>query len=337
MQAEAILDLKLRHLAKLEEVKIRGEQTELAAEKATLEQTLSSKTTLKALVKKELKADVKTFGDARKSPLMARDLAKVMDYSKRTVAEPITVVLSEKGWVRAGKSHEVDPQNIAYKAGDAYKAHALGTSDQSAVFLDSNGRAYALAAASLPSIRGHGEPLTSRVTPEDGAKFIAVIMEEQTANYLLIANSGYGFIVPFAELLSKNRKGKAIVTLATGAELLAIQAVPEKTDGVQVALVSRDGKLLIFSLQEVPMLAKGKGKKLFAITQQEFAQGIGKIVAATVLPKGYSLRITTAKRNSVIKHDVLKEYVGEAGQKGRKLGKDCQNVMSISAVKEGKS
>lgn len=329
IQVDAILDLKLRNLAKLEEVKIASEQDELAKEKAMLEKTLSSTSTLKSLVKKELKEDLKTFGDIRRSPIITRSEAKTIDYNKRAVAEPITIVLSNKGWIRAGKSHEVDPQSISYKSGDEYKAHVLGQSDQNVVFMDSTGRAYTLSANTIPSIRGHGEPLTSRVTPADGSTFETVIMGNAADRYLVISNAGYGFIVTFDDLISKNRKGKGIVSLSKGAKLLVALLLPENIKQGKVAIVSNDGKLLIFNLDEVPQLPKGKGKKLFGITSKEFEEHTGAIIAAAILQQQANLQIYAGKRKGLIKNSDLQYYLGEAGQRGRKLPKELQKVDSI--------
>lgn len=331
-QVDAILDLKLRNLAKLEEIKISAEQDELSKERASIEKTLSSTSNLKSLVKQELTEDLTIFGDARRSIIVSRAEAKLIDFNKRVAAEPITVVLSNKGWIRAAKSHDLDPKSIAYKAGDEYKAHALGQSDQSVIFLDSDGRAYTLPANTLPSVRGHGEPLTSRITPADGATFEAVLMGNIKDRYLVVSNAGYGFIVTVDELLSKNRKGKGIVSLSKGAKLLAVKLVPENIKHGLVAVVSNDGKLLLFDLATIPALPKGKGKKLFGIETKEFEAAVEKIIAVAILKKNSSLQIYTDKRKGLIKSIDLPYYIGEAGQKGRKLPKELQKVISIEVM-----
>lgn len=334
VQADAILDLKLRHLAKLEEQKIAGEQKELSEEKAMLEKILGSTRSLKTLIKKELKADIKEFGDKRKSAIVARTEAKTIEYNKRVVLEPMTVVLSNKGWVRAGKGHDIDAENILYKSGDEYKAHALGKSDQNVVFLDTTGRAYTLLANTLPSIRGYGEPITGRITPPDGATFVSVIMGDEKDKYLAMSNSGYGFVVPFADLLSKNKKGKAIVSTGKDSVLLSVELIPGATKNVRIALVSKEGKLLLVDVTVIPELAKGKGRKLFGINSKDFAARKDEIVACAVLKPQASLRIYAGKRKKILKTTDLKSYIGEPGQKGRKLPKELQKVTKIEVVSE---
>ena len=295
---------------------------------------MASASNLKAVVKKELKEDLKMFGDARRSSIVVREEAKVIDYHKHVAVEPITIVLSNKGWIRAGKSHEVDTANILYKTGDEYKAHALGQSDQSVVFMDSDGRAYTLQANTLPSIRGYGEPLTGRVTPASGATFTAVIMGNAADRYLVLSNAGYGFITTFDNLLSKNKKGKGVVSLDKGAKLLAVKLLPDNIKAGKVAMVSNDGKLLIIDLAAAPELPKGKGRKLFGITNKEFIDHTGEVIAVAILPAQSKLQIHTSKRKSILKSADLQSYAGEANQRGRKLPKELQKVIALEAINE---
>lgn len=331
-QVEAILELKLRNLAKLEEIKITGEQATLAKEQLKLEKLLASNSSLKKLVKAELTEDIEKFGDSRISAIVPAKEAKAMDYNKRLIAEPITVILSSKGWVRAGKTHEVDPQQILYKSGDNYQAHALGQSDQNAVFLTTDGRAYTILANTLPSIRGYGEPLTSRVAPADGANFVAVIMGNNTDLYLLMTNTGYGFLVTFAELFSKNKKGKGIISLGKNAKLATVQAVTAFYQHGNIAMVSNTGHLLLFPLTSVPILAKGKGKKLFALANKA-AIAEEQITAVTMLQAKASLRLITKKHKKVILAAAeLKKYCAEVGHKGKKLPKELLDVVKLEEV-----
>jgi topoisomerase-4 subunit A len=271
------------------------------------------------------------FGDSRRSSIVLRNEAKVIDYNKRVTAEPITVVLSSKGWVRAGKGHDVDPISMLYKAGDEHKAHALGQSDQNAVFIDSDGRAYSILANILPSIRGYGEPLTSKVTPADGATFVSVIMGNPTDRYLILTSTGYGFIVTFEDLLSKNRKGKGIVSLSLGAKVLIVKPITNVGANCKIAIVSSEGKLLIFPLDVVPILAKGKGKKLLGLQNKDISH-IETIVALAILRSNAKLQICTNKRKIILNAKDLESYYGEAGQKGYKLPKELQNVISLEEI-----
>jgi topoisomerase IV subunit A len=329
-QAEAILDLKLRHLAKLEEIKIKAEQKDLAEERENLQLTLNSTKRLKTLIKKELKEDIKTHGDHRLSPIVAREEAKALVATISVPVDPVTVILSSKGWVRAGKGHELDPEELSYKAGDEYKSHVLGKTNQAVVFFDSHGRAYTIMAHALPSARGYGEPLTGRVTPEPGAVFTDLLMADvDSQKILLITTAGYGFITQFSELLGKNKKGKAIVNLATGASLLNPIIMPAQADDLSIALCSSDGKMLVASIAEIPILSKGKGKKLFGITPNEFAEKDIKIVAATLFSKGQKLTVVTGRKKLELGGRELKKYQGQLGQRGSKLPKGCQKVKQL--------
>ncbi|HNC70645.1 MAG TPA: DNA gyrase subunit A, partial [Pseudomonadales bacterium] len=264
-QAEAILELKLRHLAKLEEMKIRGEQAELATERDALQKTLGSEARLTALIRKELLAVAEEFGDARRSPLVEREEARAYSETELVSSEPVTVVLSEKGWIRAAKGLDVDGTKLSYKAGDGFLCAVQGRSSQPVVLLDSTGRSYALAAHALPSARGQGEPLTGRINPPSGARFMGALMGDDANLYLFASDAGYGFVVRLADLLTKNRAGKAVLTLPEGAEVLAPVRVHDAARDLLVA-VSNEGRMLVFPVAELPMLARGKGNKIMGIS-----------------------------------------------------------------------
>lgn len=326
IQTDAILDLKLRHLAKLEEVKISAEQKELSTERLDIEQTLNSDSKLKALIKKEIIEDVAKYGDKRRSPIKVRDEAKVLDISTKAPDEAMTVILSDKGWIRAGKGHEIDPFSLSYKTGDSYRSHALSRSNDQVAFIDSNGRSYSLLVSSLPSVRGYGEPLTSKLTPESGASFTSLLAAKEDQKVLLVSNAGYGFFVPFSELLVKNRKGKHLVSLTVGATLLPAVVVPSETkiEDLSVLIVSSDQKFLIFPAKEIPEMAKGKGRKLFGISQQAFESKESLVIGVYLLEKKSKLSLTAGKKEVILTPEDLKHYVGEPAQRGAKLPKNMQ-------------
>jgi topoisomerase-4 subunit A len=326
IQADAILDLKLRSLAKLEEITINAEKKDLDAERKTIEQTLNSSQKLTDLVKKEIAQDIKDFGDKRRSPIAVREEAKVLEITTKAPDEPMTVILSDKGWVRAGKGHDIDPLTQTYKSGDGYKAHVKTRSNDQVIFLDSNGRAYSLAVSVLPSMRGYGDPLTAHLSPESGAEFTAVLAGNNEQRALLAANTGYGFIVKYEELISKNRKGKGIMNLGTDAKLLPAAPIPEgqAIKDLSLALLSSDHRLLIIAADTVPEMAKGKGKKLFGISGQAFANKESLLIAAVWVPKKAALVLSSGKKQVTLKGADLQHYYGEAGHRGSKLPKNMQ-------------
>ncbi len=323
IQADAILDLRLRHLARLEEMKIRGEQEALDAERADLEKTLGSKTRLKRLVRAELVADAEKYGDDRRSPLVSRESAQAMDETALLSSEPVLVVLSEKGWVRAAKGHDIDPATLGYKAGDGFLAAAPGRANQSAYFIDTHGRVYALPAHTLPSARGQGEPLTGRLNPPDGALFAGVMAGVDDALWLLATDAGYGFVARLGDLFTRNKAGKAVLTVPKGASVLAPAPVGEAGDG-QIVAVTTEGHMLAFPLGELPQLARGKGIKLIGIPKGK--GGEERVRAVVVVPPGGSLKIHAGQRHTVLKSRDLEHYAGERGRRGLKLPQGFRRV-----------
>jgi topoisomerase-4 subunit A len=330
-QAEAILELKLRHLARLEEMKIRTEQDELSREREGLEQTLGSARRLKRLVRDELLADAEVYGDARRSPIMAREPAQAMDETALVSAEPVTVVISQKGWVRAAKGHEVDPLTLSYKAGEGFQAAARGRSNQLAVFLDSTGRCYALPAHGLPSARGQGEPLTGRLNPPNGAGFIGVMMGAAEDRYLLATDTGYGFVCRLGDMVSRNRAGKAVLTVPAGARVLPPMRVADGERTRIVALTSA-GHMLVTPLVGLPQLARGKGNKIIGIPAAQLKAREEFVVALALIAEGERLVIHCGKRHKAVKGAELDEYAGERGRRGRKLPRGCQKVDAVEVM-----
>ncbi len=329
-QADYILDTKLRQLARLEEMKIRAEQEELAAEREQLEKTLGSKARLKTLVKKELLADAEEYGDARRSPIVERAAAQALDETALISAEPITIVLSEKGWVRAAKGHEVDAAGLNYKAGDGFKAAAQGRSNQLAVFLDASGRSYSIPAHTLPSARGQGEPLTGRVTPPDAAAFVDVLSGKGSDRFLLASDAGYGFVTQLENMYAKNKSGKALLRLPKGARVLhACRVNDVKTD--RIVAVTTEGRMLVIPLSELPEMAKGKGNKIIGIPSARVANREEFVVDIAVIPAGGSLTIYSGKRHLTLKPKDIEHYAGERGRRGAKLPRGFQRVDSIVA------
>jgi topoisomerase-4 subunit A len=329
-QAEAILELKLRHLAKLEEMKIRGEQDELAKERDALEKTLSSEARLKTLVKKELIADAEGYGDARRSPLVERAAAQALDETALVGVEPLTVVLSEKGWVRAGKGHDLDPTGLSYKAGDGYKDAARGKSNQLATFIDSTGRSYSLPAHTLPSARGQGEPLSGRVNPIAGAAFESVLMGEDEELVLLASDAGYGFVAKLSDLHARNKAGKNVLNLPSGARVLPPQRVGDYASDF-IAAATNDGRLLVFPLSELPQMPRGKGNKIIGIPANKAALREEYVVAAAVIPADGAVTLFAGKRHITLKAGDLEHYRGERGRRGNTLPRGFQRVDAMMA------
>ena len=328
IQAEAILELKLRHLARLEEMKIRGEQADLQKERDSLQTTLGSERRMKTLVKKELLEDAETYGDDRRSPIIARDAATAMDASDLIPNEPVTVVLSEKGWVRAAKGHEVDPQTLNYKSGDGYQDSVRGRSNQSAMFLDSTGRVYAVTAHGLPSARSLGEPLSGRVKSPDGATFVGVMMGEDEAQFVMATSSGYGFVGKLGSMTSRNKAGKAVLSVPKGSAVLTPARVYNPETDLVVALGS-DGKLLAFPVTELPELAKGKGNKILSIPKATSAKSQVSLQAVRVMGPKNSLKIVSGKRHTTLRFKDVQEYISQRGLRGHSLPRGFQKVAQL--------
>ena len=330
VQAEDILELKLRHLARLEEIKIRGEQDELTAERDQIEKTLASRARLRKLVRTELLADAEEFGDPRRSLIIERDSAAAFDQAALVPTEALTIVLSDRGWVRAAKGHEIDPQGLAYKAGDAYLAHAKGRSNQNALFLDSTGRVYSLPAHGLPSARGQGEPLSGRLNPPDGAAFRGIILGEPDDLVLLATDAGYGFVARVGELGSKNKAGKTVLSVPKGAKVLPPSYVND-LDTDRVAAVSAEGHLLLHPASQLPVLGRGKGVKIIQIPPALFSSRASFVAGAVILGQGEPLTLYAGKRHVTLKPADLESYDIGRGRRGRKLPRGFQRVDRVLA------
>ncbi len=327
-QAEAILELRLRHLARLEEVRIRTEQGELAAERERLEHTLADVRRIRRLVRDELLADAERFGDPRRTRLVEAEPARAYDETALAPSEPVTVVLSEKGWVRAAKGHDLDPAGLAYRSGDAFLCAARGRSNQGAVFLDASGRVYTLAAHTLPSARGLGEPLSGRLSTADGTRFVAVIMGGDEEQWLLASDAGYGFVARLGELRSRNRSGKAALTVPAGAVALAPRAVAS-FERDEVAAATAQGRLLIHPLRELPQLARGKGIRLIGVRPADRASGEDRVVAVAVIPRGATLVVHAGRRHLSLRGADLEHFRMPRGRRGQRLPRGLQRVAAL--------
>jgi len=327
-QVEAILETKLRHLAKLEEMQIKREQDELSKEKEEIENTLASSARLKKLIRKELEIDGEKLGDERRSPLVARKEAQAMREEELLPTEPLTVILSEKGWVRSAKGHEIDPTTLSYKAGDEFRALAYGRSNQPAVFLDSTGRAYSVPSHTLPSARGQGEPLTGRLNPPAGAEFVGVMLGEPGQLYVLASDAGYGFIVKLEDLYGKNRAGKTALSVPQGSKALTPRLVVDlETDYIAVA--SNTGHLLIFLLKDLPQLAKGKGNKLMNIPSKKVATREEFLVDMAVLKADQNLIVIADGKPTPLSPNNWQSYISERALRGNLLPRGCRRVEKL--------
>ena len=324
-QAEAILELKLRHLAKLEEMKIRGEQEELAKERDSLNTILKSATRLKTLIKKEIMADAETYGDDRRSPVCERAAAQAMDETALISSEAITVVLSKKGWVRAAKGHEIDAVKLNYKSGDGYQHSAQGKSNQMAVFMDSTGRAYTLPAHKLPSARGQGEPLTSYFTPPAGAVFVSAMIGDADETVLLCSNQGYGFVGTLGDMHARTKSGKSVLNVGKIGKALQVVRVNDLEEGLIVA-VSTEGHMLVTPVAQLPQMARGKGNKIINVPAARLKAGDEEINAVTVLGPSQKLVVHSGKKYKVMKPSEIEKYMGERGRRGLKLPNGYRKV-----------
>ena len=325
IQADYILETRLRQLARLEEMKIRGEQDELLKEQAKLLALLGSDAKLRKLVRSELIKDAETYGDDRSSPIVERAEAKALSENELMPTEPVTVVLSEKGWVRCAKGHDIDATGLSYKAGDGFKAAAAGRSNQFAVLIDSTGRSYSLAAHSLPSARGQGEPLTGRLTPPPGATFECVLLPDDDALYVVASDAGYGFVVKGEDLQAKNKAGKGLLSLPNGAKVMTPRPVANREQD-WLAAVTTEGRLLVFKVSDLPQLGKGKGNKIIGVPGDRVASREEFVTDLAVIADGATLVLQAGKRTLSLKADDLEHYKGERGRRGSKLPRGFQRV-----------
>ena len=330
IQAEAILNLRLRNLAKLEEMKITGEQQELNEERETLEKTLNSAARLKTLIKNEILEDTESYGDDRRTLIVEREAAQAMDETQLVASEPVTVVLSKRGWARAAKGHEIDPFALSYKSGDAYLAAAQGRSNQLAMFIDSTGRVYSCLAQTLPSARGQGDPLSGLFKPPDGAEFCGTMIGEPDDRYLIASDAGYGFVARLEDLVSRNKAGKSILRVPQGGKAIVPSPVPRDFECL-IAAVSSIGRLLCFEMDELPELAKGKGNKLLNVPAKKYKDGEEQLVAACVIPEDGNLQVYTGTRKMTLKWSDLDHYYGDRALRGTMLPKGWRKVERLIA------
>jgi topoisomerase-4 subunit A len=330
-QAEAILNLRLRNLAKLEEFRIKGEQDELCEERDLLQKTLKSAARLKTLIKKEIKEDAEAYGDERRTEIVEREAAQAFDETELVASEPVTVVLSQAGYARAAKGHDIDPTTLNYRSGDSYLADAKGRSNQLAMFIDSTGRVYSVMAGTLPSARGQGEPLSSRFKPPDGAAFCGAMIGDEKQKYLLASDAGYGFIGSLGDLVSRNKAGKAVLRVPAGGKPVVPAQVPKGRECL-IAAVSSIGRLLHFEMEELPELAKGKGNKLINIPGRKYQNGEEKMVAVAVVPEDGKLQVYTGSRMMTIKWNDLDDYYGDRALRGGLLPKGWRKVERLAGI-----
>ncbi len=324
-QAEAILELKLRQLARLEEEKLRAEQDELNKERDYLQLTLSSDRRMKTLMKKEIIADAEQFGDDRRSPIMARQEAQALSETELMSADPVTVVMSSKGWVRVAKGHDIDPNKLSYKSGDKFGFAVKGRSNQPTIFLDSTGRTYTITTHTLPSARSQGEPLTKRVNPPAGALYEAAMIDDDKALYLLASDAGYGFVATFKDMVSRNKAGKTTLTLPKFTRVMQPVKVTDETSQKVVA-ISNEGRMLLFPVSELPVMARGKGNKIINIPAARATSREEFMVAMAVIKDEESLTVYAGKRHLTLKPADLEHYQGERGRRGNKLPRGFQKV-----------
>ena len=329
-QAEAILNLRLRHLAKLEEHQLQAEKDKLEEERSNLELILGSERRLNTLIKKEIQEDAKKYASPRMSQLVEREEAKAISESEMTPAEPVTVILSEMGWVRCAKGHDIDPEGLSYKAGDKYLAHACGKSNQPVIFIDSTGRSYALDPLSLPSARSQGEPLTGKLTLPAGATIEQVIMETEKQELLMASDAGYGFICKFEDLIARNKAGKALISLPENAKVLKPETLSESTS-LLVSLTSA-GRMLIFPVRDLPALSKGKGNKIISIPTANAKARSELLVKLFLISEQASLEFHSGKRKITLKPEELQKFRAERGRKGSQLPRGLHSNVDIVVV-----
>ena len=329
-QADAILNLRLRHLAKLEENQLKAEQDELEKERLNLEAILGSERRLNTLIKKEIQEDAKKYANPRMSQLVEREEAKMISESDMTPAEPVTVILSEMGWVRCAKGHDIDPKSLSYKAGDNYRAHACGKSNQAVVFIDSTGRSYALDPLSLPSARSQGEPLTGKLNLPAGATIEYVVMASEQQELLMASDAGYGFICKFEDLIARNKAGKALISLPENAKVMEPKALANTT-ALVVAMTSA-GRMLIFPAKDLPALSKGKGNKIVTIPAANAKERCELLVKLLLISDQASLEFHSGKRKIVLKPEDLQKFRAERGRKGSTLPRGLHTNVEIVVI-----
>ena len=329
-QAEAILNLRLRHLAKLEEHQLQAEKDKLEEERSNLELILGSERRLNTLIKKEIQEDAKKYASPRMSQLVEREEAKAISESEMTPAEPVTVILSEMGWVRCAKGHDIDPAGLSYKAGDKYLAHACGKSNQPVIFIDSTGRSYALDPLSLPSARSQGEPLTGKLTLPAGATIEQVIMESEKQELLMASDAGYGFICKFEDLIARNKAGKALISLPENAKVLKPETLSESAS-LLVSLTSA-GRMLIFPVRDLPALSKGKGNKIISIPAANAKARSELLVKLFLISEQASLEFHSGKRKITLKPEDLQKFRAERGRKGSQLPRGLHSNVNIVVI-----
>ena len=329
-QADAILNLRLRHLAKLEENQLKAEQDELEKERLNLDAILGSEHRLNTLIKKEIQEDAKKYASPRMSQLVEREEAKMISESEMTPAEPITVILSEMGWVRCAKGHDIDPKSLSYKAGDSYRAHACGKSNQAVVFIDSTGRSYALDPLSLPSARSQGEPLTGKLNLPAGATIEYVVMAGEQQELLMASDAGYGFICKFEDLIARNKAGKALISLPENAKVLKPKTLINST--ALVVAITSAGRMLIFPAQDLPVLSKGKGNKIITIPAANAKDRSELLTKLLLISDQASLEFHSGKRKIVLKPEDLQKFRAERGRKGSTLPRGLHTNVEIMVI-----
>lgn len=335
-QAESILELKLRHLAKLEEMRIKGEQDELEKERKQLEALLSSDRKLKKLITEEIQEAIDDFGDDRRTPIVARKEAQAFSEEDLLSNDPITVVISKQGWIRAAKGHDIDVNGLSYKSGDEFLVSTKGRSNQTLVLLASNGRTYSIKAHTLPSARGQGEPITGRISLEKDATIVSAVLDSEEAHYLIASDAGYGFVAQLKDLYAKNKAGKATLSLPKGAQVMAPVLVQDPTSG-RVVAISNEGRMLAFDVVSLPQMAKGKGNKMLSIPSTRAADREELVVALACVQPNDLLTAYAGKRFISFTEKDLEEYLGERGRRGLKLPRGLQRIDSLEVkVGEGK-
>jgi len=328
IQANAILEIKLRQLAKLEQIKLEDERSKLSDEQKEIETILSSKARLKTLIKKELLEIKENFGEERKSPIKSASNAKVFSQEETLVTEPITVVLSEAGWIRSGKGHEIDPSSLSYRGEDKLQDYARGKSNQTAVFIDSSGKVFSIPSHSLPSARGMGEPISGRVNAESGVNFISALIGEPDDKFIFTNTAGYGYISEFSNTISNKKTGKAFMKIPEGASLIKSQKLRE--DHQYIAAVSSIGKLLIFRLDELPILPKGKGNKIINIPTAKFKSKEERMLDIQLLAEDSNLVVHYGTKTRSLPFKDWQHYISSRAKRGNILAGHLKRVESIS-------